>query len=167
MTAKRSTIRKQANNKLLRVLRRLGSECFWCGRALVALRSIPQQWILKLTYAMVTWKGERGDVQHRHIATADHLVELRNGGKSNIENLVPACRPCNGRRAENASTWTAKERELFSRKPVHVAAKVLRERERGAVDAEPARQRRVLREPQRLTYSLGEKFPATGDSRMH
>ena len=38
--------------------------------------------------------------------TADHLIEIHAGGTSDMDNLVPACQPCNSRRG---STYQAKQ----------------------------------------------------------
>ena len=46
-----------------------------------------------------------------HLLTLDHVVPRSLGGRSNWENLVTACRPCNARKAN---------------KPVHVARMALR-----------------------------------------
>ena len=63
------------------------------------------------------WRAEREMVCNWcHIdltleeATVDHLVAKADGGKSNVENLVWSCEPCNGKRGRerwllNKPSW--------------------------------------------------------------
>lgn len=77
-----------------------GTKCFYCHCELVILSLVDRkdriyqdgEWITYFDRA--TQRGMR-----KRIFTLDHVVELSRGGKTDLDNLVPACHKCNNRRS--------------------------------------------------------------------
>ena len=53
--------------------------------------------------------------QRRQATEADHLIEIDRGGSNALDNLVPACKQCNGRRGANYKA--AKQRAKQAARP--------------------------------------------------
>ena len=92
----RRCLRNHANRKLSSLLREFGFECVWCSREIIALRDVDGP-ILQVRKKAVKWLQE-GTIIDCLLATTDHLVPISEGGRSNRENLVPACVSCNNNR---------------------------------------------------------------------
>ena len=50
------------------------------------------------------WEGEVCHYCPAPAASLDHIIPRALGGRNNLDNLVPACLPCNGRKADSLPT---------------------------------------------------------------
>lgn len=76
------------------------TQCVYCGRDVVNMRLMPSEYSPRYIggYDKVAFFING----HRHIAmacTADHYFDRCYGGRSALNNILPACRPCNNRRS--------------------------------------------------------------------
>jgi len=89
----------------------------------------------------------------RQATEADHLIEIDRGGSNALDNLVPACKQCNGRRGANYKA--AKQRAKMAARP---GAKTAAPRQR----QKPKRNQNFLDQHQQLpprpsSFSRGKK----------
>lgn len=67
----------KAREKRQKLCKRQNNKCYWCGIQMNRIEHHPKS------------------------ATLDHLVRRADGGGGNAENLVVACRECNGKRGQS------------------------------------------------------------------
>lgn len=91
---------RQLLDVLMGYRREWATKCVYCGRTVVNMRLMPAE------YAPHHYGGldkVRFTINGRdHIAfavTADHYFERCRGGHSELNNILPACRPCNNFRS--------------------------------------------------------------------
>lgn len=80
--------------------REWATKCVYCGRDVVNMRLMPAEF--KARHIGGYDKVEFFIKDHRHIAlacTADHYFDRCYGGHSELNNILPACRPCNNMRS--------------------------------------------------------------------
>ena len=95
---KKRRLWEKARRKAVRVGERLGFYCYWCGVPLVKVNTLPPESVIKLESGKVYYtKKVNGAVAQGwdYFMTIDHVQPISEGGKSNIDNLVPSCEPCN------------------------------------------------------------------------
>lgn len=95
---RKNALHKAAQRKLRRLFRRYGPGCHWCSCHLILGQGFDRTRIRRETNSWVWWIDDHGQEQRSRWATADHLLPIRDGGESNIENLVLACGSCNNAR---------------------------------------------------------------------
>lgn len=78
------------------VLARHGYKCFYCGNLVMPIVEIPDGYRVSQTPHFITYYDPIvNDLVTALIMTIDHVVPIADGGKTEIENLVPACNRCN------------------------------------------------------------------------
>lgn len=93
----RAARRKRAQLWLDVLYARHNSLCFWCKSPLALVGSVPEQDRISVKGGTLVWRdGE--EIFSALVATSDHLIPVRDGGNSDISNLVLSCMRCNGRR---------------------------------------------------------------------
>lgn len=96
--------------------REWATACVYCGRTVVNMRLMPPEYAPRHL-------GGRDKVEffingQRHIAmacTADHYFERCHGGRSELNNILPACRPCNNMRSTGRDTPRLRDRAAYGR----------------------------------------------------
>lgn len=114
--------------------------CVYCRRDVVNIRLMPQEY--KPRYLGGRDKVEFFINNRRHVAmvcTADHYFERCHGGRSELNNILPACRPCNNRRSAGRETpicidCRVNPRTRYKRCETCHQAKVVRQEESHALD---------------------------------
>lgn len=101
--------RQSAARHIDLLLRRQGGQCHWCKRPIISLRALPGPEVRR-NGETVWWDNQRGAIKSRLFATVDHVRPLSESGPyggdgiNHLENLVAACRPCNGKRSAKPKT---------------------------------------------------------------
>jgi 5-methylcytosine-specific restriction endonuclease McrA len=104
-------LKNHANRKLGSLLREFNYRCAWCEQEIVQLREVEVSSILMHNADVVKFLQE-GTIIDCLLATTDHLVPISQGGRSNTENLVPACHECNNGRMQRDQAERFEERRL-------------------------------------------------------
>jgi hypothetical protein len=99
------------SRRLLRLFRRDGAKCFWCGHPI-------------LTHRQLRIRAERGaSTRGIRMATVDHVLPRSQGGSSHLYNLVASCAECNVERSRPGNAIDEKiqkgEYVLPQRPPSH------------------------------------------------
>lgn len=74
--------------------------CTYCGRTIINLRLMPAQYLVERFGHMRVRIAVNGRRYTHLVATADHYFDRCYGGHSALNNILPACSPCN-----NARSW--------------------------------------------------------------
>lgn len=90
---------RQMLDVLMTLRNEWATECVYCGRTIVNTRLMPEEY--KPAYCghdKVSFfiKGRRYTALR---ATADHYFDRCYGGRSTLNNILPACQPCNNGRS--------------------------------------------------------------------
>lgn len=94
------SIRKEAAEIMRPTMLRPDNICHWCRKPVRSLRSINPEQLISIESGFVTF-NENGARQRVRVATIDHLLSFEQLGVECIndpQNLVVACRQCNGSR---------------------------------------------------------------------
>lgn len=89
-------MRERAAKLLPRLVELHGPTCVWCRRRVVVRRLLPDDLVIYESSDYVNWYGNATQVLK---ATVEHLNPLSEGGTNAMENLRPACGPCNRKRS--------------------------------------------------------------------
>lgn len=100
MAKRDKKLRKESSVLLGTLLAMNDGKCNWCGRSLVHLKALPPQNVVATDGDWVLFVADN-ILYRRMVATVDHINPIERGGTSDIDNIVPACRPCNGHRQRN------------------------------------------------------------------
>jgi hypothetical protein len=96
-TKQKHNFRKRARVKMLKKATSIFTKCYWCSKWIVWFQKIKvDKKIIVGDYGTQIIRFGRFEFEG---ATVDHLQEITNGGKNNIENLVASCRKCNWERS--------------------------------------------------------------------
>jgi HNH endonuclease len=93
---------------LLKVCRQFGFRCFWCGRDIIPVSSLPPACIISQSACGVTYIDGSGEEKTVRKASIDHLIRKADGGTNDPENLVASCMPCNNHRHKEEDKATNK-----------------------------------------------------------
>jgi hypothetical protein len=107
------TLRNNARKKLRSIHEQANGKCHWCNCDTIIARSIPLSDLISHHTHVVIFLRD-GVVTVVPKATADHVLEIRNGGTSKKKNLVLACAECNQARDQGhtrESYMNAKKRQ--------------------------------------------------------
>lgn len=91
---------RQLLDVLMSYRREWATQCVYCARTVVNMRLMPSEYKPRTIGGLD--KVEFFINGHRHIAlacTADHYFDRCYGGRSTLNNILPACRPCNNMRS--------------------------------------------------------------------
>lgn len=91
------SLRRRARERAPAVLKKHGTQCWWCKAPLISIQSLRPEQIVRITGRHVWWR-KNGTVRVDLFATLDHVVPLSEGGTNRFANLVPACSKCNNSR---------------------------------------------------------------------
>jgi hypothetical protein len=106
-TERHKTSRRPFRNA---IIEKYGLTCTFCGEHLVDADMMPKKFWVELKGDYLTWKTSDGTVYTNLFLTMEHLVPISCGGKTTIENVVPACQPCNHQRMPGYGIKTRKPR---------------------------------------------------------
>lgn len=100
----RGNLRRYARTRILKATgNRLWTTCWWCNEVIVWFQKLPVEWVLnKGNPADDDFKLKLnlgGEIHEFEMATVDHLKEIKQGGGSELANLVPSCIECNRKRS--------------------------------------------------------------------
>lgn len=107
-------LRRSARKKLKHILITHDYKCYWCKKKIndwKVLKKLPGVTVLNVGNTDIVYLQD-GLQKTIGLATTDHLVEIKNGGTSDIANLVPACRKCNSSRSNPAPSIKSKKKKI-------------------------------------------------------
>lgn len=87
-------LRRRAREHMPDMLDRQQNRCYFCGRFIIAVKSIPAKNRLEQDATTITYL-HRGQRRRDLFATVEHLIPLKEGGCNSPDNLVATCFDCN------------------------------------------------------------------------
>ena len=124
----------QARQQWPEIERLHGMNCHWCGISLVFIGEAHRMRNTKVDFntgevLIMNQPEDRWEV--KYYATVEHLVPVRSGGDSHIDNLRPACKPCNTWREDADPTrFILRARRHYARTRTEAAFIRMEDRER-------------------------------------
>lgn len=149
------------------------THCVYCGRDVVNIRLMPPEYAPRHIGGLD--KVEFFINGRRHIAlavTADHYFDRCYGGRSTLNNILPACRPCNNMRSTGRDVplcidCRRNRRTRYKRCEQCHRAKIVRHEECCAFERAMGALIRSLREPRsyvQSTYTENTQSPTLGEN---
>lgn len=94
--------RVSARKNLPKIVAEQDDKCHYCGRFVVAIRSIPDYLRDEKNGPHIYFRSLEGDLLFALFATIDHVTPLSKNGSNRRENLVASCFRCNQKRRPEA-----------------------------------------------------------------
>lgn len=143
--------RRVARSRLNSLLQQQQHRCHYCQQPIMRLRAILPHCRVSVDRGFIRFRGPEGYRLVR-MATVDHRQPLRDGGTSDVSNLVAACWSCNQQRAGHISLSRPKKKSRRPRKTVDPRRRLVRLLHQTLV-AIAARRGQLRRARRRCRYS--------------